>query len=486
MALRILHTSDWHLGAVLESAPRYEEQSRFLDWLLEHLDSSRIDLLIIAGDVFQYAQPSTDAQRMYYRFLARVGTETHVRQVLVIGGNHDSPSRLDAPREVLEVLNVQVVGGFHRMGEDLTRYLCPVRGENGGVEAVVAAVPFVHEFRLGVRTSDRSAAEITRDFHTAFRGLYSELADYAEATFPGAPLLATGHLACSGTQPGDYQSQIHQIGTIGALSGDIFDARFRYVALGHIHRMFPIKGSSAFYCGTPVPMTLGEARTPRYVLQVTLDTVSPPEVEPEGQAGAVLLPILEPSQAGESAEPHGTSRITSEDSDRSQAERLEGARRWALPARNGERLLVEAVQVPPFRALLEMEGTLEAVSDRLATLTTDLPLPPYIYIRLLVDEYRPDAELRLSEVLETRPTSDRPRLVDVRQRRVDQGEVLGEKEGENTPRTLFTPEQVFIRMYRQKHESAPSEALLIAFRTAVSLVEQDDMLEEYLHEVPQD
>ncbi|MEO1270628.1 MAG: exonuclease subunit SbcD, partial [Myxococcota bacterium] len=285
--LNILHTADWHLGAKLYNASREEEHRRFLDWLLRHAEEAAIDLLLVAGDIFHYTQPSADATALYYHFLARAA-ETSLRQIVIVGGNHDSASRLDAPREVLKVLDVHVVGGLSADRDTWDRCLCPVRGHDGTVEVVVVAIPFVHEFRLGVRTTGMEPGEAGTAIEDAFQALYTELADRAEARWPGVPLIATGHMTCKGAPVAGYNTPIHLSAMIGGLPADrIFDPRYSYIALGHIHALHNCEHSNAWYCGSPLPLNVLEARSPRTVLHVELDPTDP-------RAAARAIPIAVP------------------------------------------------------------------------------------------------------------------------------------------------------------------------------------------------
>jgi exonuclease SbcD len=420
LTLRILHTSDWHLGSSLESASRDDEHRRFLEWLLITLRDEAIDVLLVAGDVFQYAQPSAEAQRLYYRFLSRVGRETSVRQIVVIGGNHDSASRLDAPREVLDALRIHVVGGLGGEPSSWERCLCPIERPDGSVEAVVLAVPFVHEFRLGIRTTGRSPAEITADFREAFTGLYRSLADQAEKRWPGAPLLATGHLTCVGTQAGEYGTEIHQVGTIGGLPGDIFDPRLEYIALGHIHRMFPVEGTRARYSGSPLAMNVVESRSPRYVIRIDLDA--------------------------------------------------------SLPA--GERASTHKILVPQWREILELSGPTEEVLGRLRALQSRFELPPFVYVKLEVDEYLTDGPFRVNEAVEAHPLATRPRVVEIHQRVAGREDASAEG-GERMSLRGMKPEEVFVRLYQSRFPQAlPGDLLLTAFRAVLSQLDELPVPEE--------
>lgn len=264
---RLLHTSDWHLGAQLSGLPRDEDQRRFLEWLALQLTERQVDVLVVAGDVFDQSLPSAEAQRLYYRFLHRVAG-TCVRQVVVVGGNHDSAARLEAPRDLLGAFQVQVVGGIAHVEDAADRCLIPILGADGQVACVIAAVPYVHEYRLGVRPVFSPEVDLAAAFRDGFTSLYRRLGDEADRRYPGIPLVATGHLACVGGARDDAPAEIHLIGSIGGLPPSIFDDRMQYVALGHLHAGFRVGSSRAWYCGTPVALTTKEARTERRVLLV--------------------------------------------------------------------------------------------------------------------------------------------------------------------------------------------------------------------------
>ena len=105
--MRLLHTSDWHLGHTLHEAPREEEHAAFLAWLVATIGERDVDALLVTGDVFDSSNPPASAQRSWYRFLVAAGQCRPGLQVVAIAGNHDSAARLDAPREVLAALDVR-------------------------------------------------------------------------------------------------------------------------------------------------------------------------------------------------------------------------------------------------------------------------------------------------------------------------------------------------------------------------------------------
>ena len=108
--MRLLHTADWHLGHSLHRFRRHAEHARFLDWLLDQLEEHAVDALLVAGDVFDTANPPSQALRAWYGFLARARARMPALDIVVIGGNHDSAARLDAPRPLLEGTSFQLNG----------------------------------------------------------------------------------------------------------------------------------------------------------------------------------------------------------------------------------------------------------------------------------------------------------------------------------------------------------------------------------------
>ena len=356
--MRIVHTSDWHLGLSTGPASRLDEQWSFVRWLLGRLTELQADALIVAGDVFDNLHPSAEAQSLYYRFLAMVAA-TGVRDVVIVGGNHDSASRLDAPRELLQAVDVHVVGGVPQADLREERMVVPLRRRGSDeVGAVCLAVPYVHEYRLGIRTTDLDVGATRGAFREVFSGLYSDLADRAVEQWPGVPLVATGHLTLGmGSTRDDYPQEIHRVGTIDGLPVEIIDERIRYCALGHIHRSYRVRGSVAWYCGTPIPYSLGEMRGERRVLVVDVDVDGAVEVQPE--------------------------------------------------------------YVPRQRDLLQLSGPPDVVIAAVRDLTWSTPLPPLVHVRVETQMAEPGLARRLHEALAVHPEGARPILVEVQQRARD-------------------------------------------------------------------
>ena len=145
--MKILHTADWHLGQTFYEYDRREEHLHFLEWLKQQIRQHEIDVLLIAGDVFDSPNPSAESQRMYYRFLREVTSENPSLQIIIIAGNHDSAARLEAPNPLLENMNVTVRGVVRRNAEgdiDLQHLIVPLYTE-GEVTAYCLAVPYLRQ-----------------------------------------------------------------------------------------------------------------------------------------------------------------------------------------------------------------------------------------------------------------------------------------------------------------------------------------------------
>lgn len=261
--MKILHTADWHLGKRLEQYERTEEHQDYLDWLITTLDEQCIDILIIAGDVFDSGSPSNTALEQYYSFLRKV-KDTCCREVIIIGGNHDSISTLNAPKVLLKYFNVHIIGG---VPDDFTEQIIPIKNDNGEIELVVCAVPFLRDkdIRLSVagETSDEREARIKQGIYDHYNQFVSHIQEYKKA---GIPVLATGHLFAAGSSTSDSEKEIH-VGNLGQVSGDLFPREFDYIALGHIHRPQMVnKLSHIRYSGSPIPLSFSESDNKKQVI----------------------------------------------------------------------------------------------------------------------------------------------------------------------------------------------------------------------------
>lgn len=268
--MKVLHTSDWHIGRTLYGRKRYEEFEAFLTWLAKTIQQNEIDALLVAGDVFDTSAPSNRAQELYYRFLCRVAASC-CRHVVVVAGNHDSPSFLNAPKELLKALDVHVVGSSTESPEDEVLVL---RNDQDTPELIVCAVPYLRDRDIRVAEAGESVEDKERKLIDGIRTHYATVAALAEQKREelGAniPIVGTGHLFTAGGQTvdGDGVRELY-VGSLAHVTAGIFPACFNYLALGHLHIPQEVNGSKTIrYSGSPLPMGFGEAKQQKSVCQV--------------------------------------------------------------------------------------------------------------------------------------------------------------------------------------------------------------------------
>lgn len=248
--MKLLHTADWHLGQTFFDYDRKFEHSLFLEWLGEQVRSQGVDVLLIAGDVFDGPNPSAESQRMYYRFLREVTGANPALQVIIVAGNHDSAARLEAPHVLLEMINVTVRGVVRRTSEgeiDFEHLVVPL--VKGGY---CLAVPYL---RQGDYPEAGSYAEGVRKMYEGVFACVKRKAGVA-----AGPVVAMGHLQATGSEISEYdRSERTVIGGLECVSPDSFDREIAYTALGHLHRGQRVSGREHVrYAGAPLPMSFAE------------------------------------------------------------------------------------------------------------------------------------------------------------------------------------------------------------------------------------
>jgi exonuclease SbcD len=281
--MRLLHTSDWHLGQSLHNFERSYEHQCFLDWLLDTLVREEADALLIAGDIFDNANPSSASQRQLYRFLQQARQRMPSLDLIVIAGNHDSPGRLEAPGPLLEAHGTQVVGNVPRRADgeiDVERLVLPLTGADGAVQAWCLAVPFLRpgdvprpapanvdadaEAPVPVPAPDPYLAGIALLYQQA-------LAVALARRQPGQAIIAMGHChMVDGEMSNDSERRI-VIGGTEMLPAGIFDPAIAYAALGHLHLAQAVgKQERIRYCGSPIPLSFAEVGYQHQVLRIDI------------------------------------------------------------------------------------------------------------------------------------------------------------------------------------------------------------------------
>ncbi|MDP1771504.1 MAG: exonuclease SbcCD subunit D C-terminal domain-containing protein [Methylobacter sp.] len=286
--LRIFHTADWHLGHHLHGVSRQLEHQQFLDWLLDELHNKQADALIVAGDIFDSANPSSAAQSQLYEFLVKARTRLPNLDVVLIGGNHDSASRLDAPSPILNALGVTVVGGLSRDAQgniDWDRLLVPLTNAAGEIKAWCGAMPFLRNADLPATARDVASGTERPDEQdndpliSGMKALYAELfAQLQQKASNAESLILTGHCYMVNGAVSELSERKILGGNQHALPVELFPDDIAYVALGHLHLAQRVGANEHIrYSGSPIPLSFDESDYSHQVVQVDVRAGQPVE-----------------------------------------------------------------------------------------------------------------------------------------------------------------------------------------------------------------
>ncbi len=262
--MKIVHTSDWHIGRRWKGIQRLDELEAVLDHLAAFIQEQSIDLVLHTGDVFESRNPPAEAEQLVNRFLVRVGRSG--ARMVVIAGNHDDPLRLDARSLLTELVNVQIIGRPRPAFRGGTRIVETRSGEM----AMVAALPFASP-GAWVSALDLAGEEANarRQYALMFERAVQDLCG---AFRPDAVNLLMAHTHLEGALFGESERRVH-IGEDWAASPESLPSNASYIALGHLHRPQQIEGPApAYYAGSLLQMDFGEAGEEK---TFTVVTVSP-------------------------------------------------------------------------------------------------------------------------------------------------------------------------------------------------------------------
>lgn len=287
--MNILHTADWHLGQLFHEYDRTYEHQQFLDWLVQTLQEEAVDVLLISGDVFDLSNPSAATIRQFYTFLNRASKACPNIQIVITAGNHDSASRLESPKPLLESSNIHIIGVVEKDNGgniDYDRLIIPLT-EDGEVKAWCMAVPFL---RMG---DYPVLADCDNPYAEGVAALYRNVCQAAKSSHqPGQALIAMGHLHAKGVETSDLDNSERLImGGVECIAASAFPDELAYVALGHIHKAQRLGGKEHIrYAGSPLPMSFSEIN---YKHQVILFTVEEGKItQPRGIEIPVTVPLL--------------------------------------------------------------------------------------------------------------------------------------------------------------------------------------------------
>lgn len=333
--MKILHTSDWHLGQKFLYNDREAEHQLALQWLIQLIQEQQVDGLIIAGDVFDITNPPNYARRLYYNFLTALLKSDCCNHVLITGGNHDSPNMLDAPKELLAALNMQVIGAATGNLED---EIIEWKDKNGKVEAVIAAVPFLRDGDLRYSVAGETGYERIMRMREGILHHYQRLGELLQRYQSlNIPIIGTGHLYVKGAFASEKQDNIY-IGDTANIEATQFPEIFDYVALGHIHRAQAVNDIPHIrYSGSLIPLNFSETKDDKSV--------------------------------------------------------------YIVEFQQDELHHIETVPVPTFRRLKTIEGTLEEVEESLQRFDSkgERELIPWVEILIQTDRIIPQLDVHLQE-----------------------------------------------------------------------------------------
>ncbi|MFC5548453.1 exonuclease SbcCD subunit D C-terminal domain-containing protein [Massilia aerilata] len=284
--MRLLHTSDWHLGQTLHNFDRTYEHQRFLDWLLETIVAEQADAVLIAGDIFDNSNPSAASQRQLYRFLQQARARMPQLDIVIVAGNHDSPGRLEAPGPLLEAHGTRVVGHVVRDAEgaiDIERMVVPLTGRDGAVKAWCVAIPFLRPGDVPRVDAANEAGNAAIDAYlSGIALLYQQAYALARSRCAnGEAIVTMGHCHMVGGDSSPDSERRILIGGTEALPSSMFDPGIAYAALGHLHLAQKVgKQEHLRYCGSPLPLSFAEINYQHQVLRIDLDGGKAKEIVP--------------------------------------------------------------------------------------------------------------------------------------------------------------------------------------------------------------
>jgi len=257
--MKLLHTSDWHLGQSFMGKSRLEEHQAFLTWLSLTIETQEIDTLIVAGDIFDTATPPNYALELYYNFLTKLSSKC--KNIIITAGNHDSVATLKAPKQLLKALNIHVVASGDENEDEIIRIY---RDEE--LEGIICAVPFLRDYvvrqSLSGETMSDKETSLSEGIREHYKSVYKEALELSQNK--DVPIIATGHLTTVGSKTSESERKIYIGGTLD-IDSDFFASYFDYVALGHLHINQKVGREHIRYSGSPIPLSFSESGTQKKV-----------------------------------------------------------------------------------------------------------------------------------------------------------------------------------------------------------------------------
>ncbi|MBD2779551.1 exonuclease subunit SbcD [Xenorhabdus szentirmaii] len=255
--MRIIHTSDWHLGQYFFTKTRAAEHKSFLQWIIQQIIQHQVDALIIAGDIFDTGSPPSYARELYNKFI--VDLQPTGCQLIVLGGNHDSVATLNESKALLSYLNTTVIANAESDAPE--QQIKVLNNRDGSASAILCAIPYLRPRDIMTSQAGQSGMQKQQALQDAitkhYQQLYQQASGLREQFDPPLPIIATGHLTTVGASTSDSVRDIY-IGTLDAFPAQAFPPA-DYIALGHIHRPQIVgKSEHMRYSGSPIPLSFDE------------------------------------------------------------------------------------------------------------------------------------------------------------------------------------------------------------------------------------
>ncbi|WP_026449974.1 exonuclease SbcCD subunit D [Aequorivita capsosiphonis] len=261
--MKILHTSDWHIGKQLHKYDLSPDLELFFEWMIEYIKAENIDVLLVSGDIFDQANPSQAAYKQYYDLLKKLINLDC--KIILTGGNHDSPAVLNAPAELLKAFDVSVIGGATEMIAEMF-----VEVEKNNEKLVVAAIPFLKDRDIRKSVAGESYATKIEQIKSGLRTYFSTVNKYYDEYHPDQVFILMGHLYVQGSEVSESERDI-QIGNQAGVEASMFEEVPDYVALGHIHKPQVISHEqNIHYCGSPVSLSFSEKEDCKQINVITI------------------------------------------------------------------------------------------------------------------------------------------------------------------------------------------------------------------------
>lgn len=403
--LRIIHTADWHLGHYLHGVSRHYEHQQFLNFLLAQLKQTQADALIVAGDIFDTANPPATAQSQLYDFLVQARLDNPELNIILIGGNHDSAARIDAPASLLKSLGISVVGGITKKPDgtvDWQRLIIPLYNKDKQLVAWCGAMPFLRHSDLPPATEGEGDSLIS-----GVKSRYTELIQkLKKQANNNEALLLTGHCYMVGGNLSELSERKILGGNQHALPVSLFPDDIAYTALGHLHCSQMVGNHDNIrYSGSPIPLSFDEKHYQHQLVQVDLHSDKSLKIE------TIIIPRS-----------------------------------------------IEILRIPNSNSFCDLDSALSQLKQLDLKSELALEQQPLLELRISLEKPEPSLRQKIEETIVDLPV----RLLKISTAYAGKEQGLADSIKEQRLEDL-QPEQVFQRCYENKYATATPDELLNLF-----------------------